>query len=472
LAFGRRGHAAAFGLSLVVMIAALGAIAVAWQASPHAVGGLLAVDGFTLFAQALIIASSLVVVLISFGYLQKRPGEGGEYYFLLVLATLGACILASSSSFVSLFLGLELLSTALFTLIAYRKERASGAQAGFMYLILAGVSSAFLLFGMALAYLDTGSLEVARMTQALATGPLGLLSLAGLGFMAVGIGFKLALVPFHFWTPDIYDAAPAPVTGFIASVSKGAMAVFLVRFFGPAGVAAAGSYALVFAIISGLSMFVGNLLALRESRIKRVLAYSSIAQLGYILIAFVAGGSQAAVTVSFYLVAYFASTLGAFSAITALSGSEGDLDELEQYRSLASRHPGMAAGLTVALFSLAGLPLTAGFMGKFMIFNAGEGAFLWVLAVLLAVNSTISIFYYLRIVSLMYRPREEARHAAPVPGSEAAPDAVSSAASAGGSPGNFSLAALALGITVVVTVLLGILPQPLVSLIRTLVTGN
>jgi len=462
-AFARKSHGAAFVTSLVVLAASLAALYPAWQLAPRSVTTLIVVDGLTLLAQALIISSTFLVALISYAYLKRRSKEAGEYYFLLVLASLGACVLASAASFVSLFLGLELLSTALFTLIAYRRERSSGAQAGFMYLVLAGVSSAFLLFGMALAYLDTGSLEIAATTRALASGPLGFLSLAGLGFMVVGIGFKLALVPFHLWTPDIYDAAPAPVTAFVATVSKGAMAVFLVRFFAPAGVGAAGLYPWVFATISGLSMFVGNILALREGRIKRVLAYSSIAHLGYLMIAFVAGGNLAAPTVAFYLVTYFAATLGAFTAITALSGGEGDLDEVEHYRSLASRRPWVAAGLTLSLLSLAGLPLTAGFMGKFLLFTAGESAFLWVLAVLLAVNSTISIFYYLRIVSIMYRPAESggADFAAPGSGIE------------GERRGRgLSLSGLALIVTAFVVLALGIFPQPMLALIHSLVVGR
>jgi NADH-quinone oxidoreductase subunit N len=462
VAFARRKHGRAFAASIVVLAAALASIALAGREAPHSVALLLSVDGFTLFAQALILAATLVVALISYAYLKDRPDESGEYYFLLILAALGACILASSTSFVTLFLGLELLSTALFTLIAYRRENPSGAQASFMYLILAGVSSAFLLFGMALAYMDTGSLQVSVMASALTSGPLDILSLAGLAFMTVGIGFKLALAPFHFWTPDIYDAAPAPVTAFVATVSKGAMAVFLVRFFAPAGIASVGAYPWVFAAISGLSMFVGNLLALREGKIKRVLAYSSIAHIGYILIAFVAGGTQAASTVGFYLVAYFASTLGAFTAITALSGGKRDLDEIEDYRSLASRRPGIAAGLAVSLLSLAGLPLTAGFMGKFLIFAAGEGAFLWVLAALLAVNSTISIYYYLRIVSVMYRPEGE--------------DGIVALSSASRPEAAISKRALTLAgavflVTVFVVIALGIFPGPLIDLIRSLAAG-
>jgi NADH-quinone oxidoreductase subunit N len=400
---------------------------------------------------------------MSEAYMKGRVDERGEYYFLLMLAALGACILASSASFASLFLGLELMSMPLFSLIAYKREEIKGARSAFMYLILAGLSSAFLLFGMALVYFEVGSLQIAKVAGAAG----GLLVRTGLGFMAVGIGFKLAVVPFHLWTPDIYDGAPAPVSGFIATVSKGAMAVLLVRFFAPTGIAAIGAFAWIFAVISALSMFVGNLLALRENNIKRMLAYSSIAHLGYLLVAFVASGPKAAATLAFYLVAYFVSTLGAFAAVTALSTGGKEADRIDAYCGLSGRRPFLTAGLTAALLSLAGLPLTAGFMGKFVLFAAGEGALLWVLVVILAINSTISLFYYLRVVSLMYRPEAEPRGAhAASPG----PGMVFFAA--GTSVGERAVPLLA-GITLALMVLailaLGLYPGPAMNFIQSLV---
>ena len=472
-AFAGKRPAPSFAAALVVLALALAAIGLAWSEAPRAVGSLVKIDGFTLFAQALIFATAFLVALASYRYMAPRSGEesggdsGGEYYFLLLLASLGASILAAATSFVTLFLGLELLSVSLFSLIAFRREKTIGAQAGFMYLILAGASSAFLLFGMALAFMATGSLKTADLAAALVSGTPDILVLASLGLMTVGIGFKLAAVPFHLWTPEVYDAAPTPVTAFIATVSKGAMAVFLVRFFAPSGLASAGAYPWIFAAVAALSMFAGNLLALRERRIKRILAYSSIAHIGYILIAIIAGPGRAAPTVAFYLVAYFAASLGAFAAISALSQGDAEHDGLDSYRGLASRRPGLAAGLALAMLSLAGLPLTAGFMGKFLIFAAGEGAFLWVLAVLLAVNSTISIYYYLRVVSIMYSPEAET----------AAGEAFGEAAGAtSGTPRPrsaraFGPAAAVVIVAAVVVIALGIFPGPLIDLIRSLTSG-
>jgi NADH-quinone oxidoreductase subunit N len=331
---------------------------------------------------------------------------------------------------------------------------------------------------MALVYAYTGTMALARLAQA-ARSP-DLIAPVGLGMMIVGIGFKLAVVPFHLWTPDVYDGAPAPVSGYIASVSKGAMVVVLARALTPAflgtGTGPASSSAglavafpWVFAIVAGLSMFVGNLLALRESNVKRILAYSSIAQLGYILVAFLAAGPQALRAIAFYLAAYFAMTLGAFAAVAALSTEEKEADDLAHYRGLAASRPWLAAVLTIMLLSLAGLPLTAGFVGKFLILSAGAGAELWTLAVILAVNSTISIFYYLKVVSAMFRGAEPAPAAA---GGRSAAAGVGTSSGAGGlllarTP---FLAALAIALLALAVVALGVYPSPVLSFIGTFTT--
>jgi NADH-quinone oxidoreductase subunit N len=374
------------------------------------------------------------------------------------------------------------MSVSLYALIGWRRESGIGTEAAIKYLIIAGASSAFLLFGMALFYADTGTMDLAQLA---AGGPgQSLLAPVGLGMMLVGIGFKLAVVPFHLWTPDVYDGAPAPVTGFIATVSKGAMVVVLARAFAPAMVGTGGvnglvresagavsaAFPWVFAVIAGLSMFAGNILALRESNVKRILAYSSIAHLGYILVAFLAGGAEALRAIAFYLVAYFATTLGAFAAITELSGPDRDADTIEEYRGLAVRRPWLAAALTAMLLSLAGLPLTAGFIGKFIILRAGAGAELWILAVILAVNGTISIFYYLKIVSAMFRGfAERAGGAAPrAPGASAGPAAAAGAAAARAP----LLAAVALAFLALLVVALGVFPSPLLSFIGSLTTAG
>jgi NADH-quinone oxidoreductase subunit N len=272
--------------------------------------------------------------------------------------------------------------------------------------MLAGTASAFYLFGMAVIYADTGTMDLAQV--AAAVGKPGLLVPVGLALIIVGLGFKLSVVPFHLWTPDVYDGAPAPVTAFIASVSKGATAVLLARFLLPAIGGPTGALFWTFAVISVASMFLGNILALREDNIKRILAYSSIAHLGYLLIGFLSGGPDAVRAISFYLLAYFITIIACFAVVAGLSRTDREANRLEDYRGLASRRPWLAGAFTAGLLSLAGLPLTAGFVGKFIIVAAGAGAALWILAVILAVNSTISIFYYLRVVSAMFRPPEPA----------------------------------------------------------------
>ncbi len=470
----------AFILTVVSTAAALVFVLSSWVRAPFAVGALLSFDRFVLFGLALILAATLFAAVSSWSSLRERQGEAGDYFFLLLVATLGACILAASSAFASFFLGLELLSVSLYGLIGWRREQAIGTEAAIKYLVLAGASSAFLLFGMALVYAATGSMDLFRLVQGGAGA--GIVAPVGLGIMLVAVGFKLAVVPFHMWTPDVYDGAPAPVTGYIASVSKGAMVVVLARAFAPALTVAPGStgaltagalsagalsaaqgplsgaFPWVIAFIAGASMFGGNILALRESNVKRILAYSSIAHLGYVLLAFLAAGPEGLRAIAFYLVAYFASTLGAFAVIGELSTKERDADSIDDYRGLAVSRPGLAAVFTAMILSLAGLPLTAGFIGKFLILRAGSGAELWVLAVILAVNGTISIFYYLKIVSSMFRGL-----------TEAAPARTGGTISAGAGARAVAraplVAAIALAALTLAVVALGVYPSPLLGLI-------
>jgi NADH-quinone oxidoreductase subunit N len=457
-----RKLALSLAITLVACAAAIAFVGYAWTLLPFPLGTFVSFDGFVLFGFLLLIGATIFVAVSSWMYLRGREDEGGEYFFLLLLATLGGCVLAASSSFAAFFLGLELMSVSLYALIGWRRERGIGTEAAIKYLILAGASSAFLLFGMALTYAATGTLSLSTLASAFK--PQGFMAPVGLALILVGIGFKLAVVPFHLWTPDVYDGAPAPVTGYVATVSKGAMVLVLARILAPAFVGAGGlggigaaqgvvapAFAWVFALIAGLSMFVGNLLALREGNVKRILAYSSIAHLGYILVAFLAGGPQALRAIAFYLAAYFVTTLGAFAAISALSSTERDADEIGDYRGLAARRPWLAAVLTAMLLSLAGLPLTAGFVGKFIILSVGVGAQLWTLAVILAINGTISIFYYLKIVSAMFRGDEAGAAVAGAPAMVAARAPF--------------LAALALALLMIGVVALGVFPAPLLSFI-------
>lgn len=372
---------------------------------PRQVSHLLMVDGYGLFFMALLIAASLVVALLSYGYWQRRQQDHlEEFYVLLLLATLGAVVLVVSHHFVTLFLGLELLSVALYALIAYPRMATRPVEAGMKYLILAAASSAFLLFGLALIYAELGTMEFAPMAMQLATadGMRHGVVLTGLAMTITGIGFKLAVVPFHLWTPDVYEGAPVPVTAFIATVSKGAIVALLVRFFMQTGAYPSDAWLLVFSVIAAASMMVGTLLALLQENVKRLLAYSSIAQLGYLLVAFVAGGPRGVEATLYYLVAYVLTTLSAFGSMIVLSDTERDAENLSAYLGLFWRQPWLALVFTSALLSLAGIPLTAGFIGKFYVLLASVESALWPLAFVLLVSSAIGLFYYLRVVVVMY----------------------------------------------------------------------
>lgn len=371
---------------------------------------LLVFDGFGTFNTGLILLTALAVTMISYAYFEQREERKEEYYILLILATLGAIVLVISKHFISLFLGLEILSVSLYSMIAYLRKRGRSDEAGIKYLILAAFSSAFLLFGMALIYTATGSMEFSGIASYLSTSSgLPLIVFAGFGMMTVGVGFKLSVVPFHMWAADVYEGASAPVTAFIATVSKGGMIALLVRFFTQINGYQYPSLILVFTVIAIASMFIGNFLALRQRNVKRVLAYSSIAHIGYLLVAFIAGGPLGVGAVTFYLVAYFITTIGAFGILATLSDKDRDAEMLEDYSGLFWRRPLTAAIFTAMLLSLAGIPLTAGFIGKFYIVAAGVNTHQYLLVVVLAVNSAIGLYYYIKIIATMFMPFESAQ---------------------------------------------------------------
>lgn len=402
-----RNHAASVLLTVAGLSGSFGALFKSAEVAPRTVTSLIIADGYGIFFIGLISLTGIIVACLSFGYLKGRRVNPDEYYVLLLLATLGSAILVSAGHFASFFLGLEILSVSLYSLIAYLRAAERGNEAGIKYLILAAVSASFLLFGMALIYARLGTMEFAKIAvggAAFANDPI---LLSGLVLIVIGVGFKLAIVPFHMWTPDVYEGAPAPVSAFVATVSKGAMFALLLRFFTHIELHNYPGLVLLLSVISAASMFAGNLLALFQRNVKRVLAYSSIAHQGYLLVAFLAGRGDSVMAVSYYLLAYFVSMLGAFGVITVISGKERDADTIDDYHGMAWRNPWLSAVLTVMLLSLAGIPLTGGFLGKYYVMTAGVGSALWVLVVILAVNSAIGLYYYLRIVAALFSAPEE-----------------------------------------------------------------
>lgn len=373
---------------------------------PREIFPLLLVDGFAALFTGLIILSVLAVGLFSFIYFEEREENPKEYYILLFLATLGAAVLTISRHFISLFIGLELLSVSLYALIAYLRNRNNAIEAGMKYLILAAFSSAFLLFGMALIYMQTGSMEFTAIAQKMPAVASSALFIMGIGIMIVAIGFKLAVVPFHLWAADVYQGAPAPVTAFISTVSKIGVFAVLLRFAQAINLQQYPLAITIFSIIAIASMILGNLLALQQQNIKRLLAYSSIAHFGYLLVAFLPGNTTGVEASVFYLLSYSITLLSAFGVITLLSTRQKDAEDLSIYRGLFWKNPLMATVFAVALFSLAGIPLTAGFLAKFFVLSSGVQQNLWLPVIVLVLTSVIGLYYYLRIISTMFAATE------------------------------------------------------------------
>lgn len=445
----RRSYVTSAALAFVGLALSFASLFFAAALTPRPVTPLFMLDYYALFYIGLIVGASMVVVLLSYGYFRKCEGDHEEFYMLLIVATLGSSVLVACSHFVSFFLGLEILSVALYGMISYLHLRPLPIEAGIKYLVLAAVSASFLLFGMAFVYLALGTMEFGRMAVLVAGGEFSRdLVIPGMALIVTGFGFKLAVVPFQFWTPDVYEGAPAPVAAYIATVSKGAMFALLVRFFKSSGVHSYPALSAIFTIIAIASMFAGNILALLQTNVKRILAYSSIAHLGYLLVAFQAGGNLGAQAVTFYLVAYFITTLGAFGVVTVLSTGSRDAGDLTDYGGLFWRRPVLGAVFTLMLLSLAGIPVTAGFIGKFYVVAAGAASATWALIVVLAGTSAIGLFYYLRIIVVMYGQAVES------------PSLTHGLAPAGG---------VALGLLAAALVFLGLFPGPLLDVIRSVI---
>lgn len=379
------------------------------DAQGETVSNLFVIDAQGKFISGLIICTSFVISIFSFSYFREVEDEvREEFNILLILSTLGAVCMAISNHFISFVLSLEVLSVSLFGMIGYMRHKGVSIEAGIKYLILAAVATSFILFGFALIYSATGKMNLKELSTALTGAGMNPLILAGLALTMVGLGFKMALVPFHFWTPDIYAAAPAPAATFVATVSKGAAFVFLLRLFYSLGGLAHESIWIAFAVIATASMFIGNWLGLRQQNLKRLLAYSSISHLGYLMVAFLAFSEQGIRASSFYFLIYFISMLAAFGMIIYLSGKGKEMDQVKDYQGLFWRKPFAAAFFTVVMLSLAGVPLTAGFMGKFLVLSAGMGGKGIFLLIILVVSSTIGLFYYLRVVAAMLSKNETA----------------------------------------------------------------
>ncbi len=404
----KRNHQVTYVLTLIGTIVAFGSLFYLPEGS-HRVTTLFIVDGFSIFFTGLVLLASLVVGIYAFPYLKNRNEveQKEEFYVLLLLATVGAISMVISNHFISFLLSLEVMNVSLFALISYLKKSKISIEAGVKYLIMAGVSSAILLFGFALIYAQTGAMELSAMADSLGTNGDSIIFIAGMALVVVGIGFELALVPFHFWTPDIYSGASAPVATFVSTIAKGSVFAFLIRLYTDLNGDAHNSVWITFAVLAIASMLIGNWLALQQNNIKRLLAYSSVGHLGYMIVALLAASVSGVEAAAFYLVAYFISMLAAFGIVSYLSQKDGELIKVDDYRGLFWRRPWIAALFAGVLLSLAGIPLTAGFLGKFYLLFAGVDKSLWLLVIVLVVGSSIGLFYYLRVVIALFSGREE-----------------------------------------------------------------
>lgn len=401
----KRHHNLSATVTVLGLNAALGWIV--WyflNGSPSSVMGLFMIDGFSLFYMALILIAGLACCTLSHAYIHDYRDNKEELYILLLISIAGGMLLVAAQNMSSFFIGLELLSVPTYGLLAYTHERNKSLESGIKYMVLSATASASILMGMAFLYAFSGTLDFHRLGQVLVTTLHEPLAVTGVGLILVGLAFKLSLAPFHRWTPDVYQGAPAPVATFLATVSKVAVLGLTLRFLFSSGALAMDGVREILMVIAVLSVIIGNLLAVRQSNLKRLLGYSSIAHLGYILIALVAAGMSSLPTINIYIVAYVLTTIGAFGAV-ALMSSPYDGDEAESladYRGLFWRRPVLTAVLTVMMLSLAGIPLTAGFIGKFFVILSATTGAAWYLLGVVILGSAIGLYYYLRVLVVLY----------------------------------------------------------------------
>ncbi|MFZ0819055.1 MAG: NADH-quinone oxidoreductase subunit N [Candidatus Acidiferrales bacterium] len=414
---GRAGRRLVDAMAALGAAAALVAVVLPMRNSGTAFTELLRVDSFSVFIHAIIGTVALLAILAAPSYLDREGLPHGEFYALVLFAAAGMGVLASAQNLITAFVGLEISSIASYILASYRRDSPRSNEAALKYFLLGSFATAFFLYGVALIYGASGTVALPKIDAG--TIQPSLLAL-GLALLFVGLAFKVAAAPFQLWTPDVYEGAPAPVTALLSTGPKAAAFALFLRTY--MTVDHAGSLWFWAIYISAVvTMFVGNLTALVQTSVKRMLAYSSIAHAGYILVAFAAYSALGTAAVLFYLAAYALMKLGAFTALSWLSGPGERHMELDDYAGLAGQRPIAAACFSLFLLSLLGLPVTAGFLGKFYIFDAALKSHLIWLAVLMALNSIIGAYYYLRVIVAMYmRPAKRAFPAERVPAGVAA----------------------------------------------------
>ena len=429
-------------LGLIAFAGSIAALISTWYMAQSPGAGFsntVRVDRFSVFFTALVIGIAAVVILTSFEYMAVQRIRAGEYYALILFSVVGMALMSSAIELVMIFIGLEISSISTYILAGFRRNEAASSESSLKYFLLGSFATAFFLYGVALIFGATGSTNIDVIAQKLQVAPVQILVYAAMAMMFVGLGFKVAAAPFHIWTPDVYEGAPAPVVGFMSTAPKAAAFAVLLRVV--FAINAPGRFWFLW-VAAALSMTLGNVGALVQDNVKRLLAYSSIAHAGYVLVAFAMLTPETSATgvsaVMFYTAAYAAMNVGAFAVVSHFANAGERYVTLEDYEGLGRTSPLLAATLTIFLLSLIGIPMTGGFFAKFYVFSAALKANLIWLTLIGVLNSAIGAYYYLRIIVVMYM--REAREEVPV------------------SPISFELGA-ALAISVVATLYLGLLPN-------------
>jgi len=409
----RRSQRTLGTIALVGSLATLGAVLFQAQYPGLAFWNMVQVDAFSIFFHFLVAAVTAVVILTSYEYMEVQEIRAGEYYGLILFGAVGMSLMSSAVELVLIFIALEISSISTYILAGFRRRSATSSEASVKYFLLGSFATAFFLYGVALMFGATGSTSIQVIGDVLRSGQIPLLAYVGVALMFVGLGFKVAAAPFHVWTPDVYEGAPSPVVGFMSTAPKAAVFAVLLRIMFEAH--APGRTALIW-VAAALSMTLGNIGALVQDNVKRLLAYSSIAHAGYLLVAFAALPDNGIPAAMFYTASYAAMNVGAFAVISHFGSAGERYVTLEDYSGLGRRSPLLAATLTIFLLSLIGIPITGGFFAKFYVFSAALQANLVGLVIIGVLNSAIGAYYYLRIIVVMYmrEPRGEIQ-VSPVP---------------------------------------------------------
>jgi NADH-quinone oxidoreductase subunit N len=373
-----------------------------WGRNDPAFFGMVFQDPFGQLSKALFIFASGFIILISRTYLEEQELRGGEFYSLLLFATVGMCLMASSADLIVMFLGLEVLSMATYVLAGFRRKDIKSVESALKYFLLGSFSTAFLLYGIALVYGATGSTRYQPIAESIALGEYPLTLLVGMGLIIVGFGFKVAIVPFHIWTPDVYEGAPVPITAHLAVGSKAAAVLTFVRVMHQVMPELSQHWQIMLSFSAMLTMVIGNVIALTQNNIKRMLAYSSIAHAGYLLVGLSAGNRLGMEAIFYYLAAYAVMSIGAFTVVQVFARRNEQHVAVTDYSGIGFRNPFLSVSLSVFLVSLAGIPVTGGFMGKLFLFSAAVQNQMYLLVVIGVIASAIGLYYYLRVIVLMF----------------------------------------------------------------------